>query len=453
MKQYKIAVIITEYIRPYFEEAFHRLALDCEASFYNYDPLQGMEKTYHQVPASIDGILTIGRRFTTALVSLEGKGRRPVVPVNYDDAALYRLLWHLHLEKGVADFSRIYCDFLDQIHMSVEDFLTTDSGMTLSDSMGRAGDGGSPETFQYTEDLHYQKLLSIWRTQKFDAVITRYSGLIPLLRREGMCVYYPHPSLSTIADACAGLFREIEIRALQENQPAEIHFNFSPALAQQEAPLNPDWVDAQCLLLQNALTQFFSDSALGVEFRRSHFGVRVLTDRRAVAWCTNNYKNCMIQDYLFQHLGIHIHIGYGIGATLYDAKLNAVHAARESEILGGSYLINEKQELIGPLGQDAMLVVPTTPKELAGDFTQCGLSSLTVMKVLTAIKRMPDGQITARELAVKLSVTHRSANHFLSALEKVGMVKVVSTRRMTTRGRPERVYGPVQQRLQAGRSM
>lgn len=146
-----------------------------------------------------------------------------------------------------------------------------------------------------------------------------------------------------------------------------------------------------------------------------------------------------------KHLDFKVYVGYGIGKGIYQARLNAINAARESEVSGGTYLVNDKEELVGPLGRSTQLTVPTAQSGFAFEISQVGLSPLTVSKVLAALHSMPEERITARELALKLSVTQRSANHFLSAMETAGILAVVTTRRLTTRGRPERVYGLVQQ--------
>lgn len=439
MDRYKIAVITTEVIQPYVEETLSSLSLNCDPQFYPYDPLKGMESVYRQLPPYIQGILTCGTRFATALEELAGKEQRSIVPICTDDAALHRLLWQLHLEKNLQDFSRVYCDFLDNLHLEVMDFLTIDQGTSLSASMNQnSALLGRDKDFQYTEDMHYCKLLSIWETGKFDYIITRYSGLIPLLRREGVQVFYPYPSISTVRAACEDLLKEIEILNLQKTQPAEIHFKIQAPVPGEESA---NRFDQQCMLLQNALMGFFSDSALEVVFRRCHFGISVLADRKTVGRCTQEHTSCIISDYLAKCLDFKVVVGYGIGSNMYYAKLNAIDAVREGELMGGSYIVNEKQELIGPLGKSTMLTVPTFSNTHSCDLKDSGLSSLTVMKVLTAIQNTPDEQITARELALKLSVTHRSANHFLSSMEKVGILCVITTQRLTTRGRPERVYG------------
>lgn len=438
VEPYRIAVIATHLIQSNIENAFSKFSLNCVPSFYAYDPLKGMESVYRQLGSNVDGILVSGIRFADALKDLAARDQRPVVPILMDDAAVHRLLWRLHLERGVQDFSRVYCDFLDHLHLKIEDFLTADQGISISDYMAQPPTQQGLDNFQYAEDLHYQRLLSIWKTGNFDCIITRYSGLIPLLRKEGVQVYYPYHSHAAVRDACESLLREIEIRRLQENQPAEIHFNLEPSVISSN-----DLFEQRCVLLENTLREFFSDSALNVMPRRSHFGVCLLTDRKSVDWCTQNYTKCIISDYLSKRLDFKVSIGYGIGDNIYHAKLNALNAVREGELLGGSYLVNEKQELIGPLGHSSMLTVPTSSSMLSDNYNDSGLSSLTVMKVLSAIQNMPEGRITARELADKLSVTHRSANHFLSAMEKAGILAVVATRRLTTRGRPERVYGQV----------
>lgn len=230
---------------------------------------------------------------------------------------------------------------------------------------------------------------------------------------------------------------------MQENLPSAIHINIWTS---EPGNVTKAAFEQRCAALQKALGQLIGD-ALDHVVQRQHFGFEILTSRKTVVQYTENFTQCHISAFLAQHLDFKTYIGYGIGQDIYQARLNAIHAVREADITGRSHLINEKEELIGPLGEEHVLAVPILPKVPHRAVTRTGLSSLTISKVLTILNDMPNRRITAQELAMKLSVTRRGANYFLKAMTNTGILRVVSERRTSTRGRPEQVYEQVQEEL------
>ncbi|MFR4626861.1 MAG: hypothetical protein ACLT8Y_10815 [Dorea formicigenerans] len=58
------------------------------------------------------------------------------------------------------------------------------------------------------------------------------------------------------------------------------------------------------------------------------------------------------------------------------------------------------------------------------------LSPITVSKVMSALEASAEKEITAQELAFRLGVTKRSANRFLSTLEREEILKVAYKREL-----------------------
>lgn len=122
-----------------------------------------------------------------------------------------------------------------------------------------------------------------------------------------------------------------------------------------------------------------------------------------------------------------------------QARLNALNACHEAELKKNtSYVVTEKEELIGPLGADAtetFMVDNQSYRDIKSK-----LSPITVSKVMSALEASAEKEITAQELAFRLGVTKRSANRFLSTLEREEILKVAYKKRTTSRGRPESVF-------------
>lgn len=109
--------------------------------------------------------------------------------------------------------------------------------------------------------------------------------------------------------------------------------------------------------------------------------------------------------------------------------------------MGGSFLIDFHNRLIGPLDGEQSLVLPvaSAPRDFE-EARRAGLSPLSVQKVRAAAAKQQDGRLTAQELAATLSITKRSASRFLKALCEAGVVVSDGENRCTTRGRPEKIF-------------
>lgn len=435
----KIAFISTEFIKPHLERIIPQLGLDVSFQVYVYRPFEDIRAFFQKIPQDVSGIITSGNRFCSAFRAAFPRDRRVVMSMDINDAEVHRLFWRLQKERPRLEFRKIYVDFLDELHLDIPDFLMVDHGIPLAVSMNAAGEE-SLEEFRRGEERQFQKLLAIWETGQFELLITRYSGLIPLLRNRGVTAYYPFPGIDGVRSICTKVLQEIQMRRLMDYQAAEIHVNLwmsNPAYTVETL------YEQRLLQLQQCLMDYFGAEAEDMIFQRSHFGIDILTDRKTVAQCTQDYTVCRLQEFLEPRLEFRTFVGYGIGNGVYQAKLNAISAARESEVSGGSYLVNEREELVGPLGRSGGGVRTPGPAAFAYVSRNAGVSQSTVNRVLGVLQTLPGGRLTSQELAEHLSITRRSANYFLRAMTQAGLLQVVDERRSSGRGRPEQVYGPV----------
>ena len=440
--RHQIAILATEFIKPQIKKCLDKLRLDCDYQIFCYHPFEeDLVQIYRAIPASFDGVLACSTLFAQVIQAAFPHDSRVVRSFDIDDAALFRLYVKLLDAGKLKDLSRIYSDFLENLHVDLHEFLTMEHEIPLSDTLGMQGEDRSVEALQRLEKEQYQKILDIWASRKVDLIITRFSELVPLLRANDVTIFYPYPNLDSIKRACTQLLNDIELRQMQDNLPAAIHINIWTS---EPSNVTKAAFEQRCSELQETLNRFIG-SALDHMVRRQHFGFEILTSKKTVMQYTDNFTTCRLSEYLSLHLDFKTYIGYGIGHDIYQARLNAINAVREADVTGKSHIITEEEALIGPLGGDQVLTIPIAPPAPHRAVTRTGLSSLTISKVLTILDNMPHRRITAQELAMKLSVTRRGANYFLKAMTNAGILRVVSERRTSTRGRPEQVYERTQE--------
>ena len=191
---------------------------------------------------------------------------------------------------------------------------------------------------------------------------------------------------------------------------------------------------------ESMMMEMFGNGITEFSLHRYHYGMEILATKKDVLKITEDLS----RDGLFAELkkrktGWNFCIGYGFGAGIAQARLNALNACHEAELKKNtSYVVTEKEELIGPLGVEAtetFMVDNQSYRDIKSK-----LSPITVSKVMSALEASAEKEITAQELAFRLGVTKRSANRFLSTLEREEILKVAYKKRTTSRGRPESVF-------------
>lgn len=434
---YKIAVITTEFLKDFVISSFEKLQMQEQYQIYIYHHFREIPELYRSIPDDVHGVLTSGIYPAQVIWLNFPTTSKAIVPFNTDDAAMYRLFLKLLYENRNLDFSRIYADIVENFNIDLTNYILGELSTPLSTTMNQSVSNMTLDELYLQEDINFQKHLSLWNSGKVDLCVTRFSSLVPRLKERGVKVYFPFPSQNYLQEVCQQLFQEIELRHLQKNQSAAI--NISIPSAKSDNIL----FEQRCILLNTAVTRLLGGSPLDYVLRQSRFGIEVLTNRRTVSGLTCAGTACRVKHSLSQSLDFPVCIGYGIGHDLYHARINAQNANRESELHPShdSFLLDEQDRLIGPLGNSTPVIVPDTSDELSYQTVKSSsLSPLTVQKILAVFKDAPNCRLTSRELADRLSITQRSANRYLSNLEKADLLEVCSERRTTSKGRPERIY-------------
>ena len=435
MYRYKIAVVATEYMAPYLEEHLEHLRPDCTFQICCYRPFWEADAVCRLIPRDVDAILTAGNLFAESVRQALDDPACLIRSCEIDETAVHRLLWELCRGEG-GNLDRIYVDFFELLGLDIQEFQTVDAGVSLSARIHQATRENPEQTLARNEEAQYRRLLEIWQTGAFDVLVTRYSGLIPMLRAQGVRVRFPFPSVENLRDCCKEIVRELELRRLQNGQAAAVHVNLwltDPRFTVESV------FEQQCRQLAQEIREFLGGRELGCILRRSHFGIELITDRETVYTCTNHVTTCRLGQYLNQRLPFRVFVGYGLGDNLYQARLNAINAIHEAEVSGGSFLINQRDELFGPLGGSA------APRKPAVNFAflskEANISMEIVQKVLQQLSGPLTGRrVAAAQLAQDLGVSRRTANRYLQAMCQAGILELCSEQR-GARGRPTRLYG------------
>lgn len=443
--KFKIAVIATEFLNDFIHTSLRKLteessgeALDFSYDIFLYHTFEEMQEIGTKIGGQFDGILTSGSFPARMLQIYHPEERRPVAFFNTDEAALYRLFLSLLAKNRELDFHRIYADILEVFGVKTVDFL--EERCAMPDSSVLPEDEFSLERLLQIEREQYEMHLSLWKSGKTDVSVSRFSSIIPPLKAAGVNICFPYPSERYLRDVCEKLLHEIERRKLEAMKPAVVILRL-PFEPEKEGFSRRE--ELGYLRLEQLVLEFISASVLNYSVQRRHYGLEIMMTGRDFSEWTENFQRDRLRTFLEtkQDCG-KLCIGYGLGDSLSQARFHALDACRESELKQfASYLIDAREQLIGPLsgGQSSVpLPLSANAKEISG--IQSSLSELTLRKIFAALDASEDHAITARELALRLGITKRSANRFLSTLLKEGTLAVSHKTRATTKGRPESVF-------------
>lgn len=435
----KLAILTTNVLKDFIVNTLDELSLGFHFKLYIYSTFEDIPPLFSSIPGDFECVVTSGIFPAMIIKKSFPNTKKLITHFNSDDAGICRLFLQLFMENPNLDLSRIYGDFLDIIGIDLKDYLIREPKSAYTDMVDSLVTQMTLKDLYAIEKKQIFKHLKLHRSGRVDLSITRFSSIVEPLAQQGITAWVPNPSREYLKTVFEKILQDIAILHLEDNRPAAVNVVVATDKLNEYTAIP---VQRCILLLQTALMDFCGSSTLDYILQPTHFGFEILTNRKTLAAYTEHFTTCRLHDYLKETLSFSVYIGYGIGNDIYQARVNAINAGQEASInLPGSYLINEKDELTGPLGNAASVTAATLAgSSVAGAAKKAGLSPLTVNKVLTAIRAMPNRQITAQELSLKLSITKRSANRYLSALLKADAIEAVDQKRATTKGRPEMVF-------------
>lgn len=436
----EIAIIATDFLKDFLNNAMKEMLWDGKYTIYSYETFKDIPEIYNSIPERVQVIITSGSFPAQVIKQSFPENNRIVRPVNNDDAGLYKLFLQLLYHNKNFEMNRIYADLLDIGNINIYEYLLgkqkSDIASLIEDKIDSKLEKMPLEVLLKSEEEYTNKHLEKWRNGKIDISITRFSSIVHKLQEAGLPVYFAYPSLSYIENVCLSAVQEATIKNLRENQPAAIVVN--PAINKKAGDSDKKQKD-----LLRVINRFSNLMQADYLVHEKYFGYEIITNRKTVELITEGFTMCKLQDFLKGRIDFDVHIGYGIGASLYQARINAVDANREAAVSlsSSSCLINERDELISSLKSFQPFVISRTATESVKRLSKLsGLSTLTIQKIFSVGKAMENNMITSEEMAHRLAVTKRSANRFLSALKNCGLAEVAEQKQTTTKGRPELVY-------------
>lgn len=433
----EVAIVGTEFLRDFIDRSMSQINMDMDYTIHTYKTFHDLTGLFRSIPERITAILTTGYCPARILQLSFPDSHRIIKAFNNEDAGIYKLFLRLLNRNQSLDFSRIYADILEAAGLDLNEYLYSEQTISYAEALDNFLADKTAAALIDMERIFAEKHLDLWSSGKIDLSVTRFSSLVTPLSEAGLKVEFVYPGLDHLRATCQQTAQAMRLIEMRDGQMAAVRLTArtadEPGVARQ----------SQYEKLKQCLKRFCTVNQLDYMLQSVAQGFELLTSRKTLARITDNFQTCRFQEFFKERLEFDVHVGYGLGDTLYQVRINAVDANREASRFpfGTTYVVDDRDQLIGPLKSESKLVVSRNiPQNIKSASKKCGLSCLTVQKVLAAVEPSNKRHITARELSYKLSITVRSANRFLSSMAEADLAQVVEMRRASTLGRPENVY-------------
>lgn len=434
----RTAVITTDFMKDFVNGIIRDFFREEDFLIYPYQSFGDLEAIYRGIPENVRGVVTSGAFPAQVLRLLFPDTPRIIRAFNNDTAGLYKLFFNLLHSNRDLRIERVYADVLDMEGISPAEFLLSPLEHAFTETLVKTAASMDIDTLAEIERKIAKKHIDKWNNGEIDVSITRFSSIMEQLRGANLNVYFAFPGRHYVKDIIQSAIQDVTISNLNDEMSGVLFITVKTERGEGLGEENRKKKE-----LAGALEAFCSYYQLDSIIQEKTRGFEIVTNRKAIALITERFKTCKLQDYLTNRCAFRADVGYGLGTSLYQARINARDANGEASAFpnGASCLIDESGTLTAPLRQERALVVSRNETAAIRNLAKAtGLSPLNIHKLVSAVSSSPDRCITSQELSYKLYITRRSANRLLKALKKSGQAAVVRQKRDTSFGRPENVY-------------
>ena len=432
----KIIIITTPDLHNHFASALERIQSSYTFEIHEYMDFRHLASLYANLEDKAEGFLISGSVAKRVIELSYNTMKKPLVSVQIDLANIYRMLLNLKIENRDLDMSRIAFDYLLKIddRFSVLELLSeSDSISEVSEKFEQWLSKASLEDLLHVEDEIITKIRKLWLEQKLDLVINFFSSIYPRLRMQEVSCFLAYPRFENILNAVISVQHRIKINELSANLPLVI--SMSPQKAHD--PLVDEW---NRISLHKQLLDFKYNEIADYLIQQENDGLSIITNTQSSDDIVK-FEQHHLEQYLSGCLDFKVVIGYGVGNTVMQAKRNATNAKKEALAHGKSFLVDENNRLIGPLGSNTTLTVPNEVSPSIQDLAKrAHLSTLTIQKLNSILALLGSQEITSSDITTHMGVTIRNANRILGNLEANNLAIVTHEKSAQTKGRPQKVY-------------
>ncbi len=418
--------------------------MDMTFDYFRIDKLGDIEAVYAQIRDSYDGFLT-DSVCADRIIDILSADRACVH--GYFEIGLescYRQILLLTMREPELRVEDIRLDMLPE-ELSLKGVIEGDRLAQLIDRERERLSGYTIQEAEAYEDELIERHVRRHKDNPNDIVLTGSARVYEGLGRYGSYARYLSLTDDEIRSSIETMRYELERRALMASRSACVYFDMGdePKEETMEA-------------VKQALIDFRETVGLD-ELIYNTVGSRyeLPTDAATLELLTDGMHKCPYTEYLRERSGAQVHVGYGIGATLREAR-RAAQAALEYAYRIASP--TEQVYLIGTDGHMTAMDIASYENSRTGSSTggqvqtpimaahvneiakRAHLASATVLKLIMLLKKQQRTQVDSEWMMRELDMSPRMANKVLSSLEKAGYAHISGKSLINAKGRPSNIY-------------
>ncbi len=441
---YKIAMLLKSPILNYCKKHLASSPLPVDIDFYSYSTMEEFDETSQKICATYDGIITSG--FMPDFVLLHQNCIQNLAHsyFDFDIENMYRLILSELILQPDLSISDIGIDLLYGTEETLETAILNNYFHILSENLNQKvkciNSYKSMEALELEIAEYYLQLL---KTGNIKFVLTSSLFVTEFLTEKGYSCKYIFPSFNTIQQVIKDVCYQIDIHNMEGHLPALIRVD----LHTSKDDLNTYALVQENIELKKCLTNFVQLEGNKLTLRCNTNSFEIYSNQNTLCELTQNYSICCVSKYILPSLMNKVSIGYGLGTTFYDAHMHAVtasdYAFHSTATDEGCFLVDENNQLIRMSKTTTISAhrkLGISDNELNKLSLEAKLSSNTLIKIINVLKAEKSCEISSLELISHLGISLRTANHYLSNLEKAGKASIVGQKRPTGKGRSINIY-------------
>lgn len=432
----KIGIITTKYLHKFLEDSITQINPDCEWEVYEYENFRQLPEVFEQIKDKVDGFIVSGTIIKEVILRANEGYNKPILVLSLDLTSLYQFLLRQMLKNRNLDINRLLIDFFISIEQPAECSMLLDSSFNeqISYEISNWFKNASLEEIFTLEEKTKIMIKKLYEEKKADLFVCFFSSLMPFYEENNLPCVLAFPDLNHVSILINNFIYEITYRNLLDNKPVVILIK----KRNLETELEREWVNVS---IHKCILDYNREKISNFLVKRADNGVEVYTNKAVLNKITNQYSVCELSEYLDKNLDFKVNIGYGVGKDLLHAQSNAIIAIKNSVIHGKSFMVDENQNLIGPLNSEQMAAISIAPSDKIKLIAEkAKLSTITIEKLCYVIEKTGSNEISVNDVVTYFGGTVRNANRILNNLEKSGLATVSSTKSNFNTGRPVKMY-------------
>lgn len=441
---YKIALLLKPYILNYCQHHLNLSTPNVTLDYYSYSSMEDFEKNSKEICKAYDGIITSGM-MPDSVLSYQNFAQNIVRGYfSFDIENTYRLILNELLLQPDLKISDVGIDLLYDTEETLDKIIQNNRFQSLSDNLNNKlkniDSYESMESFELQLTEYYLKLL---KQKKIRFVLTCSMMASEILTQNGYSCKYILPSFNTMQQVVKDICHQLDIRNIEGHLPALIRID----LHASREDMNDYTLVQQNIQLKKNLTEFVQLEGNKLTLRCNTNSFEIYSSQSALCDLTQNFSVCCVWKYISDDLTGKVSVGYGLGFTFYDAHTHAItasdYAYNSTNRKECCFLIDEHSQLrsmaktressasrnLG-ISEDALNKLSLDAK----------LSINTLIKIINVLKTENSSEISSIDLIRHLGISLRTANHYLSNLEKAKKASVIGQKRPNGKGRSINIY-------------